>query len=405
MVLVEDLGGAVELQAVVRARAPGQLRDPLQVGADHLGLHRLAPGALQAAQLALDLLPRLLGEGEGAELLAERLQLLGRVVVAELLLDRLHLLAQEHLALALAELLLDGALDVLLRLQQADLALDEDEHLAHALLDREGLEEALLLRDGELDVAGHEIGELAGLGDRVQHLVHDLLGEAAALAEFGGALARLFVERLERRVLVVEREHLLGLDRDGLEVPVGGGVLQGRGALLPREQELHAAQAALDLPDAGDHAGGVEVLRAGLVGVVALGDGEDGALVLERRLDRAQCPGAAGRDRLGDAGEDDRPAQRQDGESLAVRHAVWDRMLGASGRGRRRAGARRSGPRRTLRSCRADNAGCAHGPCATLAGVGPGRPAVVSHPAGPAAGTARRVRRFRSVPRPAALLH
>jgi hypothetical protein len=90
-------------------------------------------------------------------------------------------------------------------------------------------------------------------------------------------------------------------------------VLERGGALLALQQELHAAQPALDLPDAGDHAGGVEHLGGGLVGVVALRDGEHEPVALERRLDGPQRPRAPGRDRLGDPGEDDRPAQRQDG--------------------------------------------------------------------------------------------
>jgi hypothetical protein len=286
VVLVEDLGGARQVELVVGAGAPRQLGDPLEVGADDLRLHRLAPGALEAAELALDLLPRLLRERQLAELLAQLLELLALVVLAELLLDRLHLLAEEHLALALAELLLHGALDVLLRLEQPDLPLHVHEHAAQPLLDAQRLEQPLLLGHGQVDVAGHEVAELAGLGDRVEHLVHDLLGEAAALAELRGALARLLVEGLERRVLLVERQHLVGRDGHGLHVPVVGRVLQRGRALLALEEELHAAEAALHLPDAGDHADGVEHLGRGLVGVVALRDGEDEPVALERRLDR-----------------------------------------------------------------------------------------------------------------------
>ena len=58
------------------------------------------------------------------------------VVLAQLLLDRLELLAQEHLALPLAQLLLDLRLDVLLRLEHADLALHVDQHAAEPLLDQ-----------------------------------------------------------------------------------------------------------------------------------------------------------------------------------------------------------------------------------------------------------------------------
>ena len=81
------------------------------------------------------------------------------IVVAELLLDRLHLLAQVHLALALAQLFLDLRLDLFLRLEHADLPLDVHEHAAQPLLDAQRLEQPLLLGDGQLDVAGDEVGE------------------------------------------------------------------------------------------------------------------------------------------------------------------------------------------------------------------------------------------------------
>ncbi len=88
-----------------------------------------------------------LGSSSFVELLAQLRDLLALVVVAELLLDRLHLLAQVHLALPLAQLLLDLRLDLFLRLEHADLPLDVDEHAAEPLLDAQRLEQALLLGD------------------------------------------------------------------------------------------------------------------------------------------------------------------------------------------------------------------------------------------------------------------
>ena len=63
VVLVEHLRGVVEVEVVVGPGVPGQLGDPLQVGPDDLGLHRLAAGPLQPAQLALDLGPGLARAG------------------------------------------------------------------------------------------------------------------------------------------------------------------------------------------------------------------------------------------------------------------------------------------------------------------------------------------------------
>ena len=107
---------------------------------------------------------------------------------------------------------------------------------------------------------------------------------------------------------------------DGAEVVVGHDVLERRRALLALEQQLHAAEAALDLPDAGDHAHRVEDLRRGLVGVVALRDGEDEPVALEGRLDGAQRPRPAGGDRGGEARKDHRAPQWENGERLALCH-------------------------------------------------------------------------------------
>ena len=103
------------------------------------------------------------------------------------------LLAQIHLALPLAQLFLDLRLDVFLRLEQADLALNVNEHAAQPLLDAQRLEQSLLFGNRKLDVAGDEIGEPAGLGDGIEHLVNDFLGKSATLAELSRALARLLL--------------------------------------------------------------------------------------------------------------------------------------------------------------------------------------------------------------------
>ena len=107
----------------------------------------------------------------------------------------------------------------------------------------ERLEQPLLLRHRQLDVAGDEVGELAGLRHGIEHLVHHFLGKPAALAELGGALADLLVERLERGILVVERRHLLDVHHDRGEVSLALRELERRGPLLALQQELHAAQA------------------------------------------------------------------------------------------------------------------------------------------------------------------
>ena len=209
VILVEHLARVAQVEVVVGARVPRQLGDPLEIGADHLRFHGLAARALETAELALDFLARRLRQIELRQLLAKLLDLPALIVVAELLLDRLHLLAQIHLALALAELFLHLRLDLLLRFEQADLPLHVHEHATQPLLDAQRLEQPLLLGDGELDVAGDEVGELARIGDGVEHLVDDFLGKTALLAQLGGALANFLVQRLERAVVLVERHSSL----------------------------------------------------------------------------------------------------------------------------------------------------------------------------------------------------
>ena len=98
------------------------------------------------------------------------------------------------------------------------------EELAQALLDREGLEEALLLGHAQLDVAGHEVGELPRLGDRVEHLVHDLLGEAAPLAQLGGTAARTHGGYKQGATVFSTQAHAGGIQGRHVQVEHGAPV-------------------------------------------------------------------------------------------------------------------------------------------------------------------------------------
>ena len=140
VILLEDLAGTDKFEVIIRARAPRQLGNPLEIRADHLRFHGFATGALEAAELTLRFRTRILGELELGELFAELGDLLRLVVVAELFLNGLQLLAQEHLALSFAQLFLDLRLDVFLRFEQADLALHVHEHATQALFHRERLQ-------------------------------------------------------------------------------------------------------------------------------------------------------------------------------------------------------------------------------------------------------------------------
>ena len=128
------------------------------------------------------------------------------------------------------------------------------EHAAQPLLDAQCLQQPLLLRHRQLDVARHEIGKLPGIGDRIEHLMHDFLGKAPALPQLRRPFADFLVQRLERGVLHVECRHLLDVHHDGGKIPLDLSVLKRGGALLTLEQKLHAAEATLHLADASDDA-------------------------------------------------------------------------------------------------------------------------------------------------------
>ena len=105
VILVEDFPRLADVDRRFLGQPPGQLDQPVEIGADHAVLagglgHALEPAQL-LARLLLDLLRHArLGDrlGEVGDLLR-----LAAVALAELPLDRGHLLAQEHLALALVE--------------------------------------------------------------------------------------------------------------------------------------------------------------------------------------------------------------------------------------------------------------------------------------------------------------
>jgi hypothetical protein len=197
-----------------------------------------------------------------------------------------------------------------------------NEDATEPLLDAQRLEQPLLLGDRELDVAGHEVGEASRVGDRVEHLVNDFLGESAPLAQLRGPLARLLVQGDKGGIVDVAGLHLLGRDDDRVQVPVRRAVLEGGRALLTLEQELDATEPALNLTDAGDDAHRVENVRGRLVGVVALRDGKDQPLPAQRGFDRAQGSGSSRGDGRREAREDYRPPQRKDGKGLTLCHKL-----------------------------------------------------------------------------------
>jgi hypothetical protein len=105
---VEHLAGVGDVEVVLAARGPGQLDQPLEVGADDAVLGRRRGQLLEPRELAVCRLAGVLGQAGLLDPLAQLVDLgLLLVLLPELGLDRLQLLAQQVLALPLVELGLD----------------------------------------------------------------------------------------------------------------------------------------------------------------------------------------------------------------------------------------------------------------------------------------------------------
>jgi hypothetical protein len=72
--------------------------------------------------------------------------------------------------------------------------------------------------------------------------------QSRLLAQLGGAGSHLAVERHEGRIFGIDGRQLLGVADDRLEVSVLLGDVNADAAVFAVQQELHAAQAALELP-------------------------------------------------------------------------------------------------------------------------------------------------------------
>ena len=167
---VEDLARLIEVQPILGPLRPRQLHQPLEVGALDRVLGRRLRHLLEALEL---LARRLLDVGRHLrrlDLLVERVEVAGVFALAELVLDRLQLLAQDRLALVLRELLAHLQVDLLLDLDQLDLALQQHEQppqpLRHVALHQQ--RGALLGR--QVDRRGDDVAQPAGILVLVEHL-------------------------------------------------------------------------------------------------------------------------------------------------------------------------------------------------------------------------------------------
>ena len=167
---VEDLARLLEIEAVLGLLRPGQLDQPFEVGALHGVLGRRLRHLLEAVELLARGLLDVLGHLGRLDLLLEGVEVAGVLALAQLVLDRLELLAQHRLALVLRELLAHLRVDLLLDLDELDLALQQHQQAPQALghVDLDQQRRALLGR--QVDGRGDDVAQARRILVLVQHL-------------------------------------------------------------------------------------------------------------------------------------------------------------------------------------------------------------------------------------------
>ena len=169
VVVVEHAPRLLDVDRAFLRQLPGQLDQPIEIGAHHAVFGGAFRHALQPAQLlaggVLDFL-RHAGFGDGLVELGH-LGGLALLAFAQLLLNRGHLLAQQHLALPLVERRLGLLADLGRQPQHLDAVRQQPRHLLHARGDVDRLEHVLLLVRRDVHVGHGHVGQRARLLDRL----------------------------------------------------------------------------------------------------------------------------------------------------------------------------------------------------------------------------------------------
>ena len=131
----------------------------------------------------------------------------------------------------------------------------------------------------------------------------------------------------ERGILGVQGRQVFDLADYRLEVAPVIGVMHGGAPMLAVQQQLHAAQAPLNLADLRNGARRVENGGRDRLDVLLLRDRKDEArFALQRRLDRAQGRRPSGADGHRHAGKQHNLPKRKHRERQFLRHMVSTRM-------------------------------------------------------------------------------
>ena len=139
MVLLQHALGVLDVEIVLRLLRPGQIGDPLQVGAGDGVLGAGGGDALEPVQLLVGNLLHLRRKPDLLQALAQLVELLLLLAqLTQLLLDRLELLAKVVLALGLGHLALDLRVDLRAEFENFSLPIEELQDELHPLLEIHG---------------------------------------------------------------------------------------------------------------------------------------------------------------------------------------------------------------------------------------------------------------------------
>ena len=278
--------GQVEL--VLGLDAPGQLRHPLEVGADQVSVGRVLRQRGQPLELPVGLCQRLLGQIRGVDLLAQLVHLAQpRVALPELLLDLAHPAAQHALAALGIHLLRVGlAAQLALRLGDRHLPIEVALDLPQPVARARVLEQPDLLVRRQRQVRCDQVGEQARLGDAGDERL-PLLGHV--FAQLDHTLRQLHHPApnglgLARRVALFD-DRLVGHVERGL---VAGRSPDARACHTHDQGLLAASHCRGHAQHAHDGGNRVDVVERGMLdGRVALRHDQQEAL-LPRGLERGE---------------------------------------------------------------------------------------------------------------------
>ena len=253
-------GGHVVL--VLGLLAPRQGEQPVEVGADRRRLGVARAGAVEALELALGLLARLVGERRLGDPLAVALGVVRAVLVAELLADGVELAPQHVLALRLVHVLRDVVADAPAQLDLGQRVAGPGERALEPQLDVERLEQLDLALEREVGRVAGGVRQRARVLDRAQERddaagtarLEDLLDHDAVLA---GELVRVLADLVGVGVLG-DRDAERAADALALTLAELGAVqCADRGAADAARQHRRLAV------ELGDHADAARTGRCG----------------------------------------------------------------------------------------------------------------------------------------------